>query len=504
MIFSDPYQVSIDTVIAASSMLGHRLEDRTRVREAQDVKLMKYWRDVSSISLPVAAQPTDFVIAPLDVLVSREATGPTFHIIELNGTGIGGVSNMPSEVLASVTASLRDVAATLAAPETTLLLAVSGKECDNSPRLNKLMHEKLIFAQALADGLRAAVGDSQIVTLGGLVTGEQAYRPGTATVVIGYIKEIMQSCEVDDQQRVWLHGRQVVGAVNDRFCLNLLSKHGGKIDLGVFRPINGTFMAGGDKGLAYSLLDEFLVYHPQALFPSRVQHAHAHGRQELIDTVLQWHSCGRRVVIKPHGTGIGHGIEFFLDQQEPLSDIIARIDHSIGLTEAYYGVPGGAFPYTICEFVDSDMISTVGHRFEGHKYELRIVVYREGASLQACPSIAKVASQPYASNHCVRDALINNITHASVSKGADGGDYMLPLCNRETLRMLGLGIDEIAQLCCVSTQYVRFSVECIGRMNQRLEAMRGCAAPVYPATTAAINTHSNTNRLANHLVSRLV
>lgn len=503
MLFSNPYQLNIETVVATSSMLGHRLEDRTRIREAQDPKLLRFWRDSSAISLPACTQPTDFVIAPLDILVSRQSSGPVFHIIELNGTGIGGVSNMPAEVLASVTSSLREVAAVMAGPEKVLLLAVSGKECDANPRLNKLMHEKLIFAQALAEGLRVIVGDSQIVTLGGLLSGEQAYRPGAATVVVGYIKELVQSCEVDELQKVWLNGRQVVGAINDRFCLNLLAKSGGKINLDSFKPINGTFMAGGDKGLAYSLLDDFLLYHPQALFPTRVQYAHAHNRQDLIDTVLQWQTLNRRVVIKPHGTGIGHGIEFFLKHDESLTDIIAKIDRSIALTEAYYGAPGGAFPYTICEFIDSDTISVAGHHFEGHKYELRVVVYRDGLSLRACPSIAKIASQPYASNDSNRDSLINNITHASVSKGADGGDYMLPLCNRETLRTLGLGIDEIAQLCCVATQYVRFTIEAIGQMDQRLDSMRsGSHGPFQPIGTTPAGI--GTDRIANTLIAKVV
>lgn len=492
MHFTDPFQLSIETVVASSALLGHRLEDRARIRAAQDVGLMRAWQEVSRVPLPAATRPADFVIAPLDVLVSRDPTGPTFHIIELNGTGIGGISNMPAEVLTSVTASLREVAASLAAPEKVLLLAVSGKECDVHPRLNKLMHEKLIFAQTLAQGLRDGVGDSQIVTLDGLLAGDQAYRPGAATVVVGYIKEMMQSCNVDESQQVWLHGRQVVGAVNDRFCLNLLSKHGGKIDLNAFRPINGTFLAGGDKGVAYSLLDDFLAFQPQSHFPSRVQHAHAYGRQELIDTVLHWHSVGRRVVIKPHGTGIGHGIEFFLHPQEPMSDIIARVDQSISLTESYYGVPGGAFPYTVCEFIDSDRIAQPGHHFEGHKYELRVVVYRDGNDLMACPSIAKVASQPYECDSSARDALINNITHASVSKGADGGDYMLPLCNRDTLATLNLGVDEIAQLCRVATQYVRFSVESVGRMSQRVDAMRNSINPIHSLVASTLPVGSFT------------
>lgn len=43
-------------------------------------------------------------MAPLDVLVTRdEATGNnTFHIIEINGTGISGLTNMPDDVVSEL------------------------------------------------------------------------------------------------------------------------------------------------------------------------------------------------------------------------------------------------------------------------------------------------------------------------------------------------------------------------------------------------------------------
>lgn len=466
----DPFQLSFETVVAASPMLGHRLENRASIRQQQDLGLLEQLQESSTVPLRSAKQQDSFVVAPLDVLVSRHQGRAQFHIIELNGTGIGGVSNMPAHVVASVSASLRRVARSCWKADAVLLLPISGKECNQSPRLNKLIHEKLIFAEAIQSGLADAGGEADIVTLAGLQNGTQTYRQGVATVVIGYIKDFLDACEVDEQGRVMLLGRSVVGAVNDRFCLNLISQFKNEIDLTQFTPINGTYIAGGDKGAAYSLLDEYLVHTPSDAFPQRVNHAHAFNRSELIDIALRWLRLGRKPVIKPHGTGIGHGIEFFLDRDEPAASVVRRIDDSIATTEEYYAAAGGAFPYTICEFIDADVIQADGHRLDGHKYELRIVVYRDGLSLKACPTIAKVANQRFDAANAGRENLINNITNTSDSKKVDGTEYMLPLCNQKTLDLLGITRSEIEELCRVATQYVRHAIDEIPRIQDRMTA----------------------------------
>jgi len=479
---SNPFQINFETLVATAPMLGHRLEDRSHIRQAQDSELLELWQAASSIPLGSARQQADFVVAPLDVMVSRNQGRPEFHILELNGTGIGGVSNMPAVAVSGLVNSLKQVAQGCAMPDSVLLLPVSGKESQQSPRLNKLMHEKLIFAEALAAGLAQAGQQSQIVTMAGLQDGTQHLPTGSATVVLGYMKELMDACQVDALGRVRLHGKSVVGAVNDRFCLNLLSHHSGKIDLNHFQPINGTYLAGGDKGVAYSLLDEFLVFDPQAHFPDRVHHAHAHSRQQLIDVVMAWLAMGRRPVIKPHGTGIGHGIEFFMDARESTATICERIDRSLDLTAEYYGLPGGALPYTICDFIDADVIQAPDHRLDGHKYELRVVVYRDGLSLRACPTIAKVASQRFADDQNCRESLINNITHTSANTNQDGGQFMLPLCNRQMLELLDIQVEEITQLCRTATQYVRFCIDEIPRMERRIQHPSADASlPIPPA-----------------------
>ena len=46
---ADPLTLSLETVIAASPMLGHKLEDRTPVRERQEPELVEAFRGASAL-----------------------------------------------------------------------------------------------------------------------------------------------------------------------------------------------------------------------------------------------------------------------------------------------------------------------------------------------------------------------------------------------------------------------------------------------------------------------
>lgn len=465
----DPFQIHVETVVAASRMLGHDLENRSYIRHQQDLRLFDQFEAASELPLGGAANNNDFVIAPMDILVSRVHGKPQFHIIELNGSGIGGVSNMPDQVVLSVIESLRRVARSCAEPEIIFLLPVSGKESEESPRLNRLVHEKLIFAQAIQSGIADVEGEADVLTLEGFQSGAQTFRKGVSAVMLGYIKELMEACELDPQGCVRIGGRRVVGAANDRFCLNLISKFRGELDLKKFVAINSTYIAGGDKGVTYMLLDEYLAQNPSPCFPRRIYHAHAFTRDQLIAMVMRCLQLGHKTVVKPHGTGIGHGIEFFLDPHEPVAEVGRRLDSSIQLTEEYYGIPGGAFPYTISEFVDAAVIDAPEHRLHGHKFELRVVVHSDGTHLRACPTIAKVAPEPYDPLSASRRNLINNITHSMVTQQVSGTEFMLPLCCQESLKLLGITVDEMKELCRVAAECVRHIVYEIPRMQRWMD-----------------------------------
>lgn len=449
----NPLQVSLETLIAASPLMGQELEDRRPIRAAQDERLANQLAFASTARLRGPSQRDLFCVAPLDLLVSDEAGGKQFHLLELNGTGIGGLSNISEPAMCNVLRSLAESCASLDEPGV-VLLAVSGKESKTAPRLNRLMHEKLLFVEAIRHGLDQRFGRSEATNLARLQQTPAGGRGAPPAVVLGYIKDLLDELRLDDDGVLRLHGRRVVGAVNDRFCRNLLHRFDERVDLRRLKTFNRCFAAGSDKGVAYALMNEYVQTHPQPCLPDEIRYAHAPCRMSLIETVLDWLAHERRVVIKPHGTGLGHGIEFFFDPHESVESIVARVDRSLAQTEEYYGLAGGALPYTVCEYVDACRVHAPRHPLHGHKYELRVVVYRQGLTLRAFPSIAKIARERDDRNGAVRRALINNITASGDTAKVSGVDYMLPLCNERTLAMLGLSFEELEALCAAATGYV--------------------------------------------------
>jgi hypothetical protein len=452
-------QVAMDTLIAASPLLNHELEDRSRIRHHQDSELGEKLGERTARRLRGRSQRDLFCVAPLDILVSEQDGRKQFHLLELNGTGIGGLSNLPDFTAATVLRSLSESCSSLHDPNGVVLMAVSGKESAAAPRLNRLMHEKLLFVDAIRAGLNRTFGRSEIRCLEQLGSESIDTDISRPTVVLGYIKDLLGALEVRSDGTLSLMGRSVMGAVNDRFCANVLQHFPGQIDLKQLATFNRCFAAGSDKGIAYELLDEFVQAQPHPAFPNRVHYAHAATRDELIATVLEWLQKGRQVVIKPHGTGLGHGIEFFFSSSEPADDIIERIDGSLAQTAEYYGIAGGALPYTICEYVDATTVAAPEHPLQGHKFELRVVVYRDGNTLRAFPSIAKVARERAAEGTSVRRSLINNVTASGDTEKVRGTDYVLPLCNQRTLQTLDLTLADIQHLCQLSTSYVRYVLD---------------------------------------------
>lgn len=485
MRFHSSLQVSLQTLLATSSLLGHELEDRSPICDAQDLGLFEELTAETACTLRGDSQRELFCVSPLDILVSDHAGRKRFHLLELNGTGIGGLTNMPQPAVCSTLNSLSDWTAGQPQPDGVVLLAVSGKESVESPRLNRLMHEKLLFVDAMRRGLETRFGDCRVRTLSQLRTSAPSRSHSTPTVVVGYIKELLFALQCDSSGRLWLDGHRVRGAVNDRFCRNVLRRFDERVDLAELRTLNRCFVPGSDKGVAYELMNSFVRQHPHRTLPDEVLYAHAEDRAMLFEVVLEWLRLGRQVVIKPHGTGLGHGIEFFLDPDEPRSSVAARIDGSLRQTEEYYGIAGGALPYTVCEYVDACRVADAGHRLEGHKFELRVVVYRDGRLLRAVPSIAKVARERADSCQFERRALINNITACGDTAKVRGTDFMLPLCNRDTLHTLGLTERDLRELCEFATGFVRHTLDAIEDFPQRFGLPAACAPVAIPVLQAA-------------------
>ncbi|KAG2492598.1 hypothetical protein HYH03_009258, partial [Edaphochlamys debaryana] len=149
-------QLSLSTLLGCSEMLGHQMEDRGDIGRQQDPALLSQLDAASRTPLRNASQRPLFVVAPLDVLVTREGGHNRFHIIEINGTGISGLTNMAEGAVEEVLKSFSELPAHLTDPGCLVLVASSGQE--TYPPVSRTLHEKVLYVEALRRGFEAAGG----------------------------------------------------------------------------------------------------------------------------------------------------------------------------------------------------------------------------------------------------------------------------------------------------------------------------------------------------------
>lgn len=131
----DYTRISLSTLVGCSEMLGHSVDDRARIADAQQPALVAALQESSDVKLRSASQRPLFIVAPLDVLVTRDAASGRnkFHIIEINGTGIAGLSNMPDNVVGTVMRSISEVPAQFAHVHNPVILVASSGQESNPP-----------------------------------------------------------------------------------------------------------------------------------------------------------------------------------------------------------------------------------------------------------------------------------------------------------------------------------------------------------------------------------
>ncbi|EFJ50644.1 hypothetical protein VOLCADRAFT_120613 [Volvox carteri f. nagariensis] len=486
--------MSLATLLGCCEMLGHHMEDRSEIARQQDIELLQEIQGASAVELRDHSQRPLFVVAPLDVLVTREATTGRnqFHIIEINGTGISGLTNLTEAAVEDVLRSFSDLAAHMTQPDVLVLVASSGQE--TYPPVSRTLHEKMLYVEALKRGFEATGRRINITNMTRLEKRPESMPASGPTVVLGYMKQFRANFMMDGPTgRLMLFGRQVHAAINDRFVLNTCYQFDHRLDLNAFRGYNAGYAAGADKSVAYELYNQFfgseeLGAHFQCMAPA-INFRRARTRTELISSIQTWLQCNATpAVIKPQGTGCGHGIEFFFGNSS-WGETAAKVDRALHSVASNYNLQCGGLPYTVCEYLDTATIDApagsagaaaagggrggcgggggggggVGGPHPnkvGHKFELRIVVYRAGSQLRAFPSIAKVAREAFdPRNPDNKKSLINNITTSAKETAQSGQEFLLPLCNSDTLAVLGISRSELAELCVASTHFIRYLVD---------------------------------------------
>ncbi len=455
-VLQNPLRFSMSTLIEVSSLLGHELEDRTLIRRQQDDVLIRRLQEATSVKVREAWTVPRFFFGCIDFLVYDDGKNKRFQPIEMNGTNMVGVTNIPLFVLEAMLYEMAGVAKHLNAdPNPVILVPYSGTQTFKTSGNSQLIYERILYAQSIKEAFQKSHGHGIITPLPELLK-KQTFEATQPTVVLGFLKDLLNHISLENG-RVQLLGQPVSACLHDMFCDFILQRYPNQIDLGRFCMVNHIFPVTTDKGGAYRYFNDLLQHHKYSCFKNPIVFTQAETREALIGNVLSLLSQGKKLVIKPHAAGLGRGIEFFLRQESP-EEVTAKIDSSIQATERYYGVEGGIFPYTVCEFIDSSLIQKAGHPFDHHKYELRIFVYREDDWIRAAPSIAKVASQRFDEKNADRLMLLNNIAAAKRDDTMKGTDFMLPLANPATLDLLGLTPEHLAELCQISTDFVRLVV----------------------------------------------
>ncbi|MEW5297912.1 MAG: hypothetical protein WDW36_001090 [Sanguina aurantia] len=463
----DLLHCSLPTLLGTCEMLGHGMEDRTSICRQQDAQLLSRLQVETKCQLRDGSQRPLFVVAPLDVLVTRDNAGRNqFHIIEINGTGISGLTNMSQESVRAVLASFAEAPLSLLQENCLVLVASSGQE--TFPPVSRTLHEKMLYIEALRRGFEATGRECHITNMTRLEKRPDSMPRTGVTLVLGYMKQFRAQFMLDaTTHNVMLFGRPVHAAINDRFVLNIMHQFNHQVDLTTFTSLNAGFAAGADKGIAYELYNQFFGSeehgaHFGVMAPS-MDFQKAQTREQLLEIITARLDNGQGpVVIKPQGTGCGHGIEFFFAPQTQ-EEIVEKVDRAMQTVGSNYNMQCGGLPFTVCGFLDTAAInSEVGetHKMNGHKFELRIVVYRCGSELLAFPSIAKVAREAFDPEHpSNKKSLINNITTSAKETATAGAEFMLPLANTHTLGLLGISLEELTELCTAATHFIAYTID---------------------------------------------
>ncbi|MEW5820035.1 MAG: hypothetical protein AB1782_07565, partial [Cyanobacteriota bacterium] len=196
-----------------------------------------------------------------------------------------------------------------------------------------------------------------------------------------------------------------------------------------------------------------------------IEYETALSRDDLINQIMQKIKSGEQVVIKPFGVGLGRGIEFFLDNEDE-NEIIKKVDFSIKSIENNFNIKNGSFPYTISKYIDATVINDINHQLKGHKYELRIIVYRHKSVIKAFPAIIKIAGLAYDKNVNDRLMLINNATAVSAKTNLPRHAFSLPLTNLKTLDTLGLNQEHLIEVCKFATSYINYCLNDVDKLEK--------------------------------------
>lgn len=493
-----------------------KLEQNFDTQKGQDPELAKRFGEASAIPMPANIKPTEFVVAPLDIMPFKVAGSNEFHatLLELNGTGYGNITTMEQNTLDNVMSSFGNVSHILKDEPTALfLVACSGREDPPAFGQSKKIHEKLMIANAMQTTITTAQQEEAeatgVAARGVQILGVDSFdfdalvlkdgkpvvenskalekpgrdkdgvdnmkatlnqhnwdNPTQPTVLVGYTAQLAKAIEIKDGTP-FLNGRKVSFIGNDRLVLNINALNeasGKKLDTKNFTSNNISYVPAASKGHAYAFINQFNkaegANYPG--FAREIVNEQASTLEEIEEKVLAMLDQGKRVIIKPSGTGHGDGIRAFdLPEKAKPADIRQEIKESYDSVKGTYGDRGG-FPYTISEYLTADRVTKEDSPLKSMKYEFRVAVYADysdqekGPQLKAAPAIIKIDGGSKLGEGQSGDfsKQFASVSAQVLATGLPASEFMKPLCSEETLDLVGVTVDEMTELCKWSTRAV--------------------------------------------------
>jgi hypothetical protein len=441
-------RISLETLREVSTLLGRPLPDPWEPDGLHDPSLLpaRFREPEAHAGWPTLAgdRTRDFYYGSVDLLPVREDDGGIgYQILELNGTGVGGLARLPLPLLGAVLHELWELPRELASACPLVL-------CTIATSATRTVGERILIAQALKEGLAASRGRGEIVVLGNDPQGERLPADRPLVVLTRHARRGLRP--VGGELR--LFDRRVDAIVRDLHCQHVIDCFPGELDASSFFGVNRIFPICASKARTYAVYNAFLAGNavlaagPRRLLRRPVRFEVATDRAELRRAVQGLLDDGCSAVIKPHAAGGGLGIAF-LHPSDPVSRVQAELDRAIADAPR---VSGLVFPYTVCDLLDCPTIERRGHPLLGHRYELRILVFRIGRTVRAFPTVCRVSGWRYDAESTDRRMLLNTMSRSLESR-ADGA-CALPLCHSATLAAIGLTPDALAELCDAAAAFV--------------------------------------------------
>jgi hypothetical protein len=449
-------------------------DNDSSVRSGQDDKMAERFADASAVLLPDALKNTvleGYICNPGDlrIFINPDNGELGGSLLETNTSGWGNILAAPNYILGHVENTYMRLGQRLSAiPDPLVLIGSSGRaeyvikdDPTSGLKDNTASGEKVWAADHIAGPLRETHGFDKVdvrafdpKTFREVARDSGFRNNGKPTILVGYTQQFNE----DDRMRVmdgvpYFDGRRIDAIVNERFVSNIEAKHG-KLDR--TKVIVGPMVnVGTNKALSYQATNKFnetiVGTGAYPICERFIPFTSCDNVDDMVEAIEALHAEGKGAIIKPFNTGWGHGIDTFRDPEESGASMRTRIGQSIQLVDEQYNKTGkvAGFPYTVTEYLPGSKITVPNEpgfekyqSLNGYGPEMRIGAYVRATpngslELVATPSIVKLQHP---------SSKVANVSSQKAVLDVDASELMLPACNEQVIRMLGLTEAQVAQM----------------------------------------------------------